>query len=88
MKISKNILFTYDKKILREVDIFIITVPIPINNEKLLDLELIKKPQNLLRSTKYRNNRSKSTNKEFIALLSGLTEEFASQFWNQTLFGI
>ncbi len=79
LKISKNILFTYDKKILREVDIFIITVPTPINNAKQPDLELIKKASEFVgEAIKYRNNRSKS-NPIIIyesTFYPGLTEEF------------
>ena len=42
LKNNQNIIFTNDKSFLKEADIFIVTVPTPINDSKIPDLNPLK----------------------------------------------
>ncbi len=62
IKDLKNIEFTNEKEILKKIDVFIITVPTPINKEKKPDLSLIILASELVGASIKENKKKNSTN--------------------------
>ena len=77
LKKIKNLIFTNKKSTLEDVDVYIVTVPTPINKNKEPDLTLLKEASKLIGDS-IKNSNKKSTNQIIIfesTVYPGVTED-------------